>query len=86
MSTAPSTIVDHVINIWRMLSDTLKKTILKELEEEFVRDDQFRAKSQDQQLAGSPLGWDCDRATWDRLRQFMKTKLTEETESTVRPC
>ena len=57
---------DWLIQVWPELSDNTKAVIQRDLEREFQKDDQAR-------LAGDqykPLGMDCDRAEWERVRKL----------------
>ena len=55
-----------LVKIWSLLSGNTKNLIHLELEEEFKRDDKARADGLDYK----PLGWDCDRAEWERVRKL----------------
>lgn len=55
-----------LINTWPLLSDPTKAIIKRDLEEQFKLDDDARAQGRDYK----PLGWDCDRAEWARVRKL----------------
>lgn len=57
---------DWLIQHWSEFSQNTRSLIQRELEEEFRRDDEAR-KSQAQY---KPLGWDCDRKEWERVRRL----------------
>lgn len=61
---------DWLANIWPLLSDNTKAVIKRDLEEEFVRDDEARASNS----SYKPLGWDCDRREWERVRKLWEVK------------
>lgn len=66
MSYIVSDCADWLISVWPELSDNTKTVIQRDLEREFQKDDQAR-------LAGDqykPLGMDCDRAEWERVRKL----------------
>lgn len=49
---------------WQDFPENVRKLIQREVEEEFRRDDEARARG----AAHKPLGHDCDRAAWERVR------------------
>lgn len=49
---------------WPIMQKGTKTVIRRDLEEEFMRDDEARARG-DKYL---PLGMDCDRAAWEAVR------------------
>ena len=55
---------DWLIEQWPNFADSTKVLIQRELEEEFKRDDAARERKDDYK----PLGHDCDRAEWERVR------------------
>lgn len=60
--------VDWLLAHWEVFSDQTRSIIKRDLEEEFARDDAARAGG-----AGRltyPLGMDCDRAQWERVRNL----------------
>ena len=59
-----------LVKIWSLLSGNTKNLIHLELEEEFKRDDKARADGLDYK----PLGLDCDRAEWSRVRKLWENK------------
>jgi hypothetical protein len=65
-----SVCANWLIEVWPMLSDHMRAVIKRDLEEEFVRDDQARASNE----SYKPLGWDCDRKEWERVRKLWEVK------------
>jgi len=59
---------DWLISIWPMLGANTKAVIQFDLEKEFERDDEARRREENYK----PLGWDCDRRDWDRVRALWK--------------
>lgn len=57
---------DWIIEQWENFAENARELIKRELEEEFARDDEARAEGRDYK----PLGWDCDRREWERVRQL----------------
>ena len=55
---------------WKHFPESVKKLIQRDLEEEFARDDEARERG----AAHKPLGHDCDRAAWERVRTLWKDK------------
>ena len=53
---------------WGHFPESVKKLIQREVEEEIKRDDEARADGRDYK----PLGHDCDRAAWERVRTLWK--------------
>lgn len=61
---------DWLIDIWPMLSENTRSVIRRDLEAEFKRDDEARARHENHK----PLGWDCDREDWERVRKLWEAK------------
>lgn len=59
---------DWLIEQWPNLKEDTRAVIKRELEEEFARDDAAR----DHKNEYLPLGADCDRAEWERVRGLWK--------------
>lgn len=59
---------DWLIDIWPSLSVKTKEIIQRDTEEEFIRDDNARANGDNYK----PLGDDCDRADWERVRNLWR--------------
>lgn len=55
-----------IIKTWPLLNEQTRTIIQRELEEQFELDDHARAK----QREFKPLGWDCDRREWERVRKL----------------
>ena len=51
---------------WPNIAENARKVIQRDLEEAFKRDDEARADGQDYK----PLGHDCDRAQWEKVRRL----------------
>lgn len=77
MTIATSSFAEDLAKAWPHLDSRVQKLIMRELEEEFERDDRVRqnvAEGKDKSIArlGFPLGMDCDRAAWQRVRDAYK--------------
>jgi hypothetical protein len=72
MSTAPSDVCDYLRANWASLDEPTRKLIQRELEAAFTEDDRHRADYPEECQSGRPLGWDCDRYTWELVRQLWK--------------
>ena len=59
---------DWLISIWPLLTENTRAVIQRDLEREFARDAKARATGDSHQ----PLGWDCDREQWERVRKLWK--------------
>lgn len=59
---------DWLIEQWPNFEENTKDVIKRELEEKFSRDDTARSRNDDY----LPLGDDCDRAEWERVRGLWK--------------
>ena len=57
---------DWLIEVWPTLLPSAKAVIQRDVEEEFSRDDEARQRVS----TYLPLGWDCDRAEWERVRKL----------------
>ena len=55
---------------WEHFPENVKKLIQREVEKEINRDDEARERGDDYK----PLGHDCDRAAWIRVRSLWKDK------------
>ena len=62
--------VEMLIQHWPTLPEATKALIRRDLEEEFERDDRQRAESPTG--LWMPLGHDCDRTEWERVRALWK--------------
>lgn len=65
-----STWCDWLIEWWPQLPEHVRNMVQKDIELEFERDDRIRKSSQDK--AKYPLGHDCDRASWEKVRQLWR--------------
>lgn len=59
---AASWLIEH----WPNIDQSAQKIIQRDIEEAFTRDDEARARNADYK----PLGWDCDRREWERVREL----------------
>ena len=57
-----------LIAAWPHVSESARKTIRRDVDEEFTRDDEARSRN----AAHKPLGADWDRADWERVRALWK--------------
>lgn len=60
---------DWLIEQWPNIAPRAQAVIRRDVEEEFGRDDRARA---DGQLSWKPLGDDCDRREWERVRALWR--------------
>lgn len=58
--------VDWIISNWEKFPESVKNLIQRELEEAFGEDDKGRLHNADDRYR--PLGHDCDRKDWERVR------------------
>ena len=70
MSYAVSDFCKLLISAWGTLPDRTKYLIRRDLEEAFKRDDEARDDGREY----LPLGHDCDRAQWMRVRALWGDK------------
>ena len=61
-----SVCVDWLIEQWPNFEENVKDAIQRDLEDELKRDDQARERGS----TSRPLGDDCDRQEWKRVRQL----------------
>lgn len=73
MTYAVSDFCSQLIGQWPALPEKTKVLIQRDLEAEFKRDDEARADGQQWR----PLGNDCDRQQWERVRQLWATPNAE---------
>ena len=59
---------DWLIIVWPELQESTRKTIQRDVEAEFTKDDYARLE----RLEHMPLGMDQDRAQWERVRRLWK--------------
>ena len=67
MTIATCCFADELAKAWPLLEERTQNLIRKELDEAFAKDDELRADP----VCSShyyPLGMDCDRAHWERVR------------------
>lgn len=55
---------DWLVAQWPNIAPTAKAVIQRDIDEAFQRDDEAREAGQ----SYKPLGWDCDRKSWERVR------------------
>lgn len=70
MTYAVADYCELLIEQWSLLPESVKKMIKKDVEQEFTLDDAAR-RFRDENL---PLGMDCDRLSWERVRTLWATK------------
>lgn len=62
---------DWIVENWTRFPEGPRAIIQRDLEETFRRDDEARAHGE----THKPLGWDCDRRDWERVRAlWIKTE------------
>lgn len=71
--------VEWLMNIWPTLSESTRRSIKRELDDEIKRDDYLRGvrRTTRTHLQWLPLGGDCDRRQWLHLRDFIKEHTDE---------
>jgi hypothetical protein len=65
---------DWLIDYWPNFEQGAKDIIKKELEEAFARDDESRKYGAGFNTLSHPLGHDCDREKWARVRRLWEEK------------
>ena len=68
MSIAVGTFCDMLIANWSSFNESTKNLLIRDIEEEFDRDDLARLEGEDYK----PLGHDCDRQNWVRVRSLWR--------------
>jgi hypothetical protein len=53
---------------WADIEPQMKTLIERDVEDEFRRDDEARSRAREGEH--KPLGWDCDRKEWERVREL----------------
>ena len=66
MTYAVSSFCELLIEQWPALNEDTRYLIQRDLEREFAKDDEMRQ----QKSQFLPLGQDCDRAEWERVRRL----------------
>lgn len=74
-SYAVSDFCDLLISMWPTLPERTQSLIRRDLEEVFVRDDEARSSGSEYK----PLGHDCDRHAWERVRALWASIAEEAT-------
>jgi hypothetical protein len=76
MSVVVGEMADWLITHWDELDEYTRNIIKRDLDHEFERDDaaRERAKTSDKSEHYFPLGWDCDRREWERVRALWQKK------------
>lgn len=59
---------DWLVSVWPTLEEGARNCIQRDVEEAFVRDDEARERGDEYK----PLGMDCDRAEWERVRKLWR--------------
>lgn len=67
--------VDWLVENWAKFPQNVRDVIELDLEGDFTRDDEAR-KDQNSEYRVRPLGWDCDRKEWERVRALWQGKTT----------
>lgn len=76
MSYAVGDFCGHLIAAWPTLDDSTRNIIRRDVESEFERDDRMRdgwhnsTDPHDRKPLRFPLGMDCDRAEWEKVRKL----------------
>jgi hypothetical protein len=71
MTAAACVFAETLADNWDEIDEDSKSIIIRDIEGAFARDDEARAAGQTELL---PLGMDCDRAAWDKVRAKWKAK------------
>ena len=66
MTCVVSDCCDWLIEIWPTLTESTRNIVKRDIEDEFKRDDDARERGDE----FKPLGWDCDRRQWERVRRL----------------
>lgn len=70
MTYIVSDCADWVVAIWPALGERTKSIIQRDIDEAFAQDDEARSSGESYR----PLGHDCDRQQWERVRALWNTK------------
>jgi hypothetical protein len=70
MSYAVSTFTSLLCQEWKNIPKQTQDLIMRDIEEEFARDDAYRELNRSTNFR--PLGMDCDRASWELVRGLWK--------------
>lgn len=65
-----SVCADWLVANWDRFPQNVRDVIQRDLEEEFERDDAARREGNS---LCKPLGWDCDRKEWERVRALWQS-------------
>jgi len=68
MSYAVSDFCDMLIENWASFDEKTKNLLIRDIEQEFEDDDRARLEGRDYK----PLGDDCDRESWEKVRNLWK--------------
>lgn len=70
MTIAACAFAEDLARVWPLLAPNIQNLIMQELENAFDRDDKLRleAKEQGKPATYLPLGHDCDREAWEKVR------------------
>ena len=68
MTYAVANYCNLLLGSWNELSQNTKTIIQRDIEEEFQRDDESRARGD----SFHPLGHDCDRKAWEHVRKLWR--------------
>lgn len=70
MTIATCDFAERLAKAWPHLAPNIQSLIRREIDEAFKRDDELRAEANETGKPPQwlPLGWDCDRAAWQKVR------------------
>jgi len=77
MTYAVGNFCDALIRHWPVLPDHARSIIQRDVEEAFRRDDEARARFHRINIGSYPLGHDCDRVEWEKVRALWITPSEE---------
>jgi hypothetical protein len=80
MTIATCAFADELAKAWSEIPEETRNIIKRDLEDKFRRDDEARARG-DQ---CKPLGMDCDRAAWEKVRAMWSNAEVSEPGGVVR--
>lgn len=79
MTIATCAFADELGKAWPEIPEETRNIIKRDLEDEFRRDDEARARGDQHK----PLGMDCDRAGWEKVRAIWSNEKTYELNPSV---
>ena len=72
MSYTVDSFCNLIVKNWNLLTEPTKILIKRTVEERFERDDFFRKNKENDDRGWFPLGMDCDRESWEKVRNLWK--------------